>query len=100
MMIAFRSHSSFSMHSFTIRRATRFVDATRGITAIDSIVVSRSTMRRVSMSQGRGMRDEGRGKTAGTRDEGRGGKKTGMRIGAKREGSSIKAKSRHIIVSL
>src|SRR3954453_22177450 len=49
MMMAFGSDSSFSMHSFTIRRATRIVDATRGMTAIDSIVVRRSTMLRVLM---------------------------------------------------
>src|SRR3954452_4785099 len=49
MMIAFGSDSSFSMHSFTIRRAARFVDATRGMTAIDSIVVRRSPMLRVLM---------------------------------------------------
>src|SRR2546430_15977994 len=48
-MMAFGSDSSFSMHSLTIRRATRLVEATRGITAIDSMVVSRSTRRRVSM---------------------------------------------------
>src|SRR5438046_4285973 len=48
MIIACGSDSSFSMHSATMRRATRFVDATRGISAIDSIVLSRSTRRRVS----------------------------------------------------
>src|SRR5438045_6467274 len=49
MIIACGSDSSFSMHSLTMRRATRFVDATRGMTAIDSRVVMRSTMERVSM---------------------------------------------------
>src|SRR3954468_20822057 len=49
MMMPLGSDSSFSMHSLTMRRATRFVDATRGITAIDSIVVRRSTMLRVLM---------------------------------------------------
>lgn len=48
MIIACGRDSSFSMHSATMRRATRFVEATRGISAIDSIVVSRSTRRRSS----------------------------------------------------
>ena len=39
MIIACGSDSSFSMHSLTMRRATRFVDATRGMTASDSSVV-------------------------------------------------------------
>src|SRR5436305_13652894 len=60
MMLAFGSDSSFSMHSFTMRRATRLVDATRGITAIDSIVVRRSTMSRVLMDMV-GVRESGVG---------------------------------------
>src|SRR5512140_3371851 len=48
MIIAWGRESSFSMHSLTMRRATRFVEATRGITASDSIRRSRSTIRRVS----------------------------------------------------
>src|SRR5438132_13111641 len=48
MIIACGRDNSFSMHSATMRRATRFVDARRGTTARDSMVLSRSTMRRVS----------------------------------------------------
>ena len=43
MIIACGSDSSFSMHSVTTRRAIRFVDATRGITASDSMVLSLET---------------------------------------------------------
>src|SRR5437764_2165731 len=50
MIIAFGSDSSFSMHSWTTRRATRFVDATRGISAMDSRVFSWSTSWRVLRS--------------------------------------------------
>src|SRR5438477_12835427 len=49
MIMAFGSDSSFSMHSLTTRRATRLVDATRGISAMDSMTVKRSTRARVSM---------------------------------------------------
>src|SRR5688572_31102488 len=45
MIIACGSDSSFSMHSVTMRRAMRFVDATRGITATDSIAFRFRTMR-------------------------------------------------------
>src|SRR5438132_10697482 len=48
MIIACGRDNSFSMHSATMRRATRFVDARRGTTARDSMVLRRSTMRRVS----------------------------------------------------
>src|ERR1051325_6497754 len=48
MIIACGSESSFSMHSFTIRRATRFVEATRGMTASDSSARRRGTISRVS----------------------------------------------------
>src|SRR5687768_12151447 len=48
MIIACGSDSSFSMHSLTTRRAIRFVEATRGITASDSRVFRRGTIARVS----------------------------------------------------
>src|SRR5213596_2308492 len=44
MIMAFGSDSSLSMHSLTTRRAMRLVEATRGISAIDSRVVRRSTI--------------------------------------------------------
>src|SRR5438876_6749209 len=48
MIIARGSDSSFSMHSWTMRRATRFVEETRGMSASDSSAVRRSTILRVS----------------------------------------------------
>jgi len=48
MIMACGSDNSFSMHSLTTRRATRFVEATRGMRASDSIVLSRETIARVS----------------------------------------------------
>src|ERR1051326_2206524 len=50
MIIACGSGSSLSMHSETMRRATRFVDATRGTTASDSMRFRCATMRLVSRS--------------------------------------------------
>src|SRR5258708_20668942 len=47
IMMAFGRDTSFSMHSFTMRRAMRFVDATRGRSAIDSSVVRGEMMPRV-----------------------------------------------------
>src|SRR6266516_1436097 len=50
MIIACGSGSSLSMHSVTMRRATRFVEATRGTTASDSMRFSPATIRLVSSS--------------------------------------------------
>src|ERR1051325_276697 len=47
MIIAFGSETSLAMHSSTTRRPTRFVEATREISATDSSVFSRSTIWRV-----------------------------------------------------
>src|SRR5438067_5018034 len=48
MIIAVGSDTSLAMHSSTTRRARRFVDETREISAMDSSVVRRSTICRES----------------------------------------------------
>src|SRR5436309_14613525 len=48
MIIAVGSETSLVMHSWTTRRARRFVEATREISATDSSVVRRSTICRES----------------------------------------------------
>src|ERR1043166_4267352 len=52
MIIACGSESSLFTHSTTMRRATRFVDATRGITASDSSARRRGTSWRMGIIGG------------------------------------------------